>query len=160
MNVWVKRSVLAVLAFLVVAQFIRPTTVNPPVDTTKEITAHMSIEPAIQSILDRSCSDCHSNRTVWPWYSHVAPVSWLVASDVHDGRRHVNFSEWGAYPADKRAKALDEICKEVRQGDMPPFQYMPMHPAAKLTPADRDQLCRWTAAAKQNLTVSNAPGTP
>ena len=159
MNVWVKRSVLAILAFLVVAQLIRPATVNPPVDPVKEIAAHMSIEPAVQSILDRSCGDCHSNRTVWPWYSHVAPVSWLVASDVRGGRRHVNFSEWGAYPADKRAKALDDICKEVREGDMPPFQYMPMHPAAKLTQADRDQLCRWAAIAKQTLSSASAAQT-
>lgn len=154
MSIWVKRAVLVVLGFVVVAQLIRPTTVNPPVDPAREISAHISIEPAIQSILDRSCNDCHSNRTVWPWYSHVAPVSWLVASDVNDGRRHVNFSEWGTYPADKRAKALDEICKEVREGDMPPFQYTPMHAGAKLTQADREQICRWTFGAKQSLAAS------
>src|ERR1700722_20010540 len=109
MKLWVKRSVLGILAFLVVAQLIRPATVNPPIDPLLEITSHLTVDPTVQSTFDRSCNDCHSNRTIWPWYSHVAPMSWLVASDVKDGRRHVNFSEWGSYPAEKRAKLLDQI---------------------------------------------------
>jgi Haem-binding domain len=150
MKLWAKRSVLGILAFLVVAQLIRPATVNPPIDPAREIAANFAVKPAVQSIFDRSCNDCHSNRTVWPWYSHVAPMSWLVASDVNDGRRHLNFSEWGSYPAEKRAKLLDEICKEVREGDMPPFQYTPMHTGSKLTKADQEQVCSWAIAGKQN----------
>lgn len=145
-----RRSVLGILALLVVAQLIRPATINPPIDPAREIAARFAVEPAVQSIFDRSCNDCHSNRTVWPWYSHVAPMSWLVASDVNDGRRHLNLSESGSYPVEERAKLLDEICKEVREGDMPPFQYTPMHTGSKLSEADQEKLCSWAIAAKQN----------
>lgn len=153
MSLWLKRLVPAVLGVLILIQLIRLATVNPPIDPKKEIAARMTVEPMVQSIFDRSCNDCHSNRTVWPWYSHVAPVSWLVASDVNDGRRHMNFSEWSAYPVEKSSKLLDGICKEVQEGDMPPFQYTPMHRAARLTRADQQLICRWTTTARQSLSA-------
>lgn len=151
MSLWLKRLVPAALGVLILIQLIRPATVNPSIDSKKEIAAFMTVEPAVQSIFDRSCNDCHSNRTVWPWYSYVAPVSWLVTSDVNDGRRHMNFSEWGNYPTGKSDKLLDGICKKVQEGDMPPFQYTPMHRAARLTKADQQLLCRWTTTARRSL---------
>ena len=139
---------LASLGLLVAIQFIRPSTVNPAIQPEREIAAVLRVDPGIQSIFRRSCDDCHSNRTVWPWYSHVAPVSWLVASDVYDGRRRMNFSEWGTYAAKKRSNLLGNICKKVQAGDMPPLQYLPMHPISRLTQADEQQLCQWIANAK------------
>lgn len=151
MSMWLKGSVLALVAFLVSAQIYRPRTTNPAIDPEQQIGPTLVGEPGIASILDRSCIDCHSNRTVWPWYSRVAPVSWLVASDVNRGRRRVNFSEWGSYSADKRSKLLVAICKEVTEGDMPPMTYTPMHSSATLTQADAQEICRWTTAARQTL---------
>lgn len=151
MPVWWKRSVLALGVFLVGVQIYRPARTNSPIDHTQQIETALAGEPLIASILNRSCDDCHSNRTVWPWYSRVAPVSWLVVSDVNRGRRRVNFSEWGSYPADKRSKLLVAICKEVREGDMPPITYTPMHSSAKLRKTDGQEICRWTAAARQTL---------
>ena len=145
---WLNQSILALGAFLVVAQAYRPATRNPPIDHEREIGATLASEPAVASILDRSCNDCHSNRTVWPWYSHVAPVSWLVVSDVDRGRRRLNLSEWGSYATDKASKLVEAICKEVTEGDMPPITYTPLHPSAKLTKADAQEICRWTAAAQ------------
>ena len=160
MSLWMKRLVPAVIGLLILIQLIRPSTVNPPIDSKQEIAAHLTVEPAVQSIFDRSCNDCHSNQTVWPWYSHVAPVSWLVASDVNDGRRHVNFSGWGMYPIEKSEKLLEAICKEVQEGDMPPLQYTPLHRASKLTKADQEEICRWTATARRSLVASDGTRTP
>jgi len=83
----------------------------------------------------RACFDCHSNETVWPWYSNVAPVSWLVQRDVNDGRSHLNFTEW-----DRTQRHAKDVAAQVRQGDMPPWFYLPMHPQAKLTQAEKDAL--------------------
>jgi len=151
MRLVLQRSVLALGLLLILAQIYRPTRTNPQIHAEQQIGAYLTAEPVIPPILERSCNDCHSNRTVWPWYSQVAPVSWLVVSDVNRGRRRVNFSEWGSYPADKRSKLLAAICKEVTEGDMPPMTYRPMHSSAKLSKADAQEICRWTTAARQTL---------
>lgn len=136
---------LVIVGFLVVIQFNRPATTNRPVYPNEEIAAVLNVNQTVQSIFQRSCNDCHSNRTVWPWYSHVAPISWLVVSDVDDGRRRMNFSEWSTYTNQKSSDLLRRICKKVQDGDMPPLQYIPMHLASRLTQEDRRQICLWTA---------------
>jgi hypothetical protein len=151
MRVFLLRSVLALGLFSIVAQTYGPARTNPPIHAEQQIGAYLAAEAATPGILERSCNDCHSNRTVWPWYSRVAPVSWLIVSDVNRGRQRVNFSEWGSYSADKRSKLLVAICKEVTEGDMPPITYTPMHSSAKLAKADVQEICRWTAAARQTL---------
>ena len=83
----------------------------------------------------RACQDCHSNQTDWPWYSSVAPVSWLVQHDVDEGRSHFNVSEWGR---DKNHG--DEAAELVRKGEMPPWFYLAVHPEARLSDAERDEL--------------------
>jgi hypothetical protein len=99
---------------------------NPPVAAEP-----MWNSPETRALFKRACFDCHSNETVWPWYSNVAPVSWLVQNDVDGGRRHINFSEWNS--PSRHAK---DVANEVSHGDMPPNIYLPMHPEAKLTNAD------------------------
>jgi mono/diheme cytochrome c family protein len=91
--------------------------------------------PETRGLFMRACADCHSNQTTWPWYSNVAPISWLLAHDVADGRKDFNISEWGR-PKNKG----DEAAKEVRKGEMPPWFYTPLHPQANLTPAERQRL--------------------
>jgi len=137
-----------------VIQVIRPARTNPTIDPTREITARLTVDPAVESIFERSCNDCHSNRTVWPWYSNVAPVSWFVINHVNGGRRHLNFSDWAALPPQRVIRRLDDICKEVKSGGMPLSTYTPMHPLSKLTPSDEDAICRWTGATRQNLSVA------
>lgn len=92
---------------------------------------------ATRALAKRACFDCHSNETTWPWYSNVAPVSWLVQNHVDEGRRELNFSEWAT--ANKEA---DEAAKTVREGEMPPRSYLIAHPEARLTDAERAQLAR------------------
>ena len=91
--------------------------------------------PQTRILFNRACADCHSNQTTWPWYSNVAPISWLIQHDVGEGREAFNVSEWG------RAKNKgDEAAKETRRGDMPPWFYTPIHPDAKLSAAEQQAL--------------------
>ena len=83
-----------------------------------------------------ACFDCHSNETVWPWYSNIAPVSWLVYRDVAEGRQKLNFSDW----QNSNIRDVDEIASVINEGEMPPFQYLPTHPAARLSTAEKSQL--------------------
>ncbi|WP_428024838.1 heme-binding domain-containing protein [Arcobacter sp.] len=87
-------------------------------------------------LFDKACANCHSNNTIYPWYSKVAPISWLVAFDVEEGREHFNVSMWGA----QRKNKGDEAAKEVKDGEMPPIYYLPTHPEAKLTQSETQQL--------------------
>ena len=147
MWIWVKRIVLGLVIFLVVVQVIRFPKTNPPIDPAREIDASIPLTPAVSAIFERSCNDCHSNRTVWLWYSDVAPASWLVAYDVHEGRQRMNFSEWDATTPQEHSKLLDRMCSDVTEGEMPSWQYLPMHPQAKLSPADVQAVCDWAKAA-------------
>lgn len=140
------RWLIGIAVFFVVIQAIRPARTNPPIDPSQEIAAKLPIDPAVQAIFARSCNDCHSQRTVWPWYSNIAPVSWLVIRDVDDGRRHMNLSNFTIAPPRRLAHTLRNVCSEVRSGDMPMTIYVPMHPKSKLTSADVEAICQWTQA--------------
>jgi hypothetical protein len=137
MKRWLLRISIGLLVVLVAIQFVPVARTNPAV--TKPLVA----PPEIESILRRSCYDCHSNETRWPWYAHVAPISWLVADDVEKGRKHLNLSAWGDYNSDKRSGKADEMAEQVEQGAMPLAQYLWMHSDAKLSPADVALLRKW-----------------
>jgi hypothetical protein len=124
------------------AQAIRIEKSNPPVRF--DIAANSSAKP----LLRRACYNCHSNETVWPWYSNVAPASWLIGSDVKEGRAHLNFSEWGAYPNDKQHSKLTEIVEEIEEGAMPPWYYSMIHSDSRLTEVERNIIKSWTALAR------------
>lgn len=137
----IKRLALVVMVAFVLAQFIPVDRSNPAAETDVPAPA------AVRGILQRSCYDCHSNETVWPWYSRVAPVSWIVARDVHQARQHLNFSTWNRLNAADRAHALEEILEEVEGGDMPLAIYLPLHPDAQLTDADIRTIAEWVQSA-------------
>ena len=101
---------------------------------------------ATRALVATACFDCHSNYTTWPWYSHVAPVSWLVTFDVVRGRRHLNFSDWKS--VSDPAFIADRAVRAVQNGDMPPSYYLLMHPKARLTDAQKQQL---VAGLQQSL---------
>ena len=131
------RALVVACAAVVLAQFIPVERTNPPVGS--EIQA----PPDVRAILRRSCYDCHSHETVWPWYSHVAPMSWLVSHDVHEARGKLNFSAWNRYSSSEQAENVEHVWEEVEKGDMPLWYYLPLHRNAVLSPADRDVLRMW-----------------
>ena len=117
----------------------------------------LNIEPL--QVLRHACADCHSNRTDWPWYSHVPPVSWWIVQHVREGRERLDFSEWGTYSPWQRQDKLKSICGLISTGRMPPWQYTTMHPEARLTEKDKKAVCAWieeeAAAAKLATTLES-----
>ncbi len=121
--------VLGVLVLFVAIQFLPygHNHTNPPVQSEPKWDS-----PQTRQLAQQACFDCHSDETVWPWYSNVAPVSWLIERDVEQGRRRLNFSEWN-----NSQRGVREITREIQRGQMPQWYYVLMHPSAKLAP---DQL--------------------
>jgi mono/diheme cytochrome c family protein len=128
----IKRGVLGAGALFVLAQLVpyghtqknAPVVQEPKWDST-----------TTRELAHRACMNCHGNQTTWPWYSNIAPVSWLVASDVYGAREHLNFTEF-----QKPQKKAHDAVDEVQGGDMPPWFYVIMHPEAKLSDTDRSAL--------------------
>ena len=139
-----KWSVVVTALLFLGAQAYRPDRTNPAVDQGKTLRANTRMTPEVAAILDRSCKDCHSSETVWPWYSNVAPASWFLEWHVEDGRRELSFSEWATYSKRKRERKLHEMCQQVESGEMPLRSYLPLHPEARLSDADKRVLCEWT----------------
>lgn len=141
----VKMVLLALLVFLIGIQFFQPARTNPQVVPSKALSAHVKIPEKVQASLMRSCGDCHSDQTVWPWYSHVAPASWMVVDNVNQGRRHMNLQDWEAQPSAKQANdVLIDVCKEINEKGMPPFTYRIAHKNVKLTQSESDTICAWS----------------
>ncbi|HEX7670176.1 MAG TPA: heme-binding domain-containing protein [Polyangiaceae bacterium] len=135
----VAKGLMVLVGALCVAQLVSVDRTNPPVQ------GEISAPPDVKTVLRRACYDCHSNETKWPWYSRVAPMSWLVHRDVVGGRKHVNFSEWAALPPEKKKKKQKKAGEEVSGGDMPLWFYLPLHPDARLSDADKQVIARWVA---------------
>ena len=142
--------IILVVLFLAI-QFVRPARTNPAVDESQTIFARTQMTPSVATILNRSCADCHTHKTVWPWYTNVAPVSWFIVSHVDEGRRLLNLSEWGKLDLDRQSKKLQQMCDEVSDGGMPLSTYTPLHRGSKPTPVDVKALCDWTDAERARL---------
>jgi len=147
----IKRILLGLLIVFVLIQLYRPSRENPPVDQAKTIEQSMAIPQNVETVLARSCNDCHSSKTVWPWYSSIAPVSWMLTDHVKDGRKELNFSEWGDFSARRKRRKFEEICEQVNKGHMPIDSYLWLHPDAKLSPSERNLLCDWANGEKAKI---------
>ncbi len=114
------------------------------------------IDAGVLAILGRSCQDCHSDQTHYPWYSYVAPVSFLINSDVSRGRSHLNLSQWLAYPLVRKERLLSEIANQVRDRDMPIPAYVFIHRNARMSDADIAAVFQWTQAERARLIATAA----
>jgi hypothetical protein len=119
--------------------------------------ADVAAPPEVRSILKRACYDCHSSETVWPWYAYVAPVSWLIARDVQEGRGEVNFSIFAQYPVKRRQRKWKEIPEQLEKREMPPWYYTAVHPEARLSDGEREALLQWAAAGARLEGSAEAP---
>lgn len=138
----IRRLAVLVVVALVLIQFKTITKTNPP------ISQDIPTPENVKVILRKACYDCHSNETIWPWYSNLAPISWLVAKDVREGRKELNFSEWSKYSDKKKSHKIEEIWEEVEDGEMPPWFYVIAHPEASLSVSDKETLRAWVKASK------------
>jgi hypothetical protein len=140
-----KWIVIGVIVVLILIQSIRPSRTNPPVIESRGLEAHVLVPIPVQVVLMRACYNCHSSATVWPWYSNVAPVSWLIANDVNTARGHINFQDWEAQINEQEGKEhLGLICKLIRNGTMPPAKYRIMHEDANISPDEVNTVCTWS----------------
>jgi hypothetical protein len=138
-----KKTLLIFFIVFVVAQFIRIDKTNELTDKNLEIVAPTKV----MSVLKKACYDCHSNEVKWPWYSNVAPISWVVADHVIEGRKALNFSIWQNYSNEEKKKRLKEIFRTV-YASMPLASYVMFHKEADLTKDERTMVRDWTGVKK------------
>ena len=124
----------------------------------RPVLADARIAPEVLAILQRSCGDCHSEATHYPWYSYVAPVSFLIRSDVTGGRRHLNLSRWEEYTIQRKERLLSEIANQVKDRDMPLPQYTLIHRGTRLSDAEVNAVFQWTQAERSRLIAGSPPG--
>lgn len=113
--------------------------------------SNLAMPAEVRALVKRSCADCHSNETVWPWYSYVAPMSWLVEKDVRHGRDHMNFSRWPEYSFQQQQKLLADIATALKNREMPLPQYAVIHRDARLSDAETDIVYQWARLERRRM---------
>ena len=145
---------IALVTGFALLQLTNPPRTNPPV--IHDLMASSATPPQVAAMLHAACYDCHSSETLWPWYSHIAPMSWLIASDVKEGREHLNLSDWPNDNPMRAAKRLENMSDEISSGEMPLPKYTKIHADARLTQIQRKELSDWLdaeAAQSNSMTV-------
>ncbi len=138
-----KRLFLLLFVAFVAIQFVRPDRTAPEFDRGATLEARFAPPEGVARLLRTSCYDCHSYETRWPWYSQIAPFSWLIGGDVVEGRAALNFSTIGTEEAEDQREYLKEAAREVKRGKMPLEIYLRMHGDARLSEEQREELDRW-----------------
>lgn len=147
------RWLLVILGFAFIGlQLTNPAHTNPPIDEARTIQRHVALPPEVSAVFTRSCNDCHSNETNWPWYTYIAPVSWLTVSYVEQGRAQLNFSEWGSYGEHMKGSRLRAIRAQCESGKMPLPSYARMHRGVALTRDEVQTISAWTLEEGKRLT--------
>ena len=139
----IKKSLLGLLAILLVIQFIHPAKNASAAITAQDISTMYAVPDSVHVILQKACMDCHSNNTRYPWYDRIQPVAWWLTDHINEGKRELNFSEFGSRTPDKQAKKLKKLAKEVQEGGMPLNSYTWMHKDAILTEQEKNTLITW-----------------
>ncbi|MDP2088982.1 MAG: heme-binding domain-containing protein [Flavobacteriaceae bacterium] len=146
-----KKTLYFIIFLIVIIQFIRPRENVAEQLSENDITAELNVPSEIQEILKTSCYDCHSNNTKYPWYNQVAPISWLIANHVNEGKKHLNFSEWKRYNFSQKKHILDEMEEVLENNKMPLKSYLLMYHDGKITDQERQYLLEWIAAEKMKI---------
>jgi hypothetical protein len=148
------------LGLFLAIQLARPARSNPPEDATQTLEALLKPPAEVNAVLARACADCHSSRTRWPWYTNIAPVSWWTVNHVEEGRRELSFSTWGTYKPRRQAHKLEEICEQMKAGEMPMASYVRAHGDAKLSAADVTLVCDWAMREHTRLAATLPAASP
>lgn len=150
-----KKLLIVLLIVFIVIQFFRPEKNLSDTIPATDFIAMTNPSPAIETTLRSACYDCHSNNTNYPWYNEIAPVSFMIAEHIKDGKKHLNFSEWGTYSAKKKAHKLEELVEEVEEGHMPESSYTWMHADANLTKEQVAELNNWAEDLRFIYQINN-----
>ena len=146
-----KKILIGLLAVFVIMQFFRADLPEVIMENPEDILVNNEVPAEVKEILRTSCYDCHSNETVYPWYSYVAPVSYLVADDTRHGRQDLNFSTWESLDKIEKAEMLHELAEEVEEGEMPLEIYTVTHGDAKLSKEQRELIEDWAEEMAESL---------
>ncbi len=148
-------KILGILIFVgfVVLQFFGIDKTTPPIVPSETLEAAVSVPADISQIMVRSCNDCHTNATIYPWYSNVQPFGWFLKNHIEEGRQKLNFSIFNIYTAQKKAKRLDDVCDQVESKEMPLPSYLWIHRDAVLTDSDAKALCDWAKQEQGKIAV-------
>lgn len=143
-----KKLLIGFVVLLLAIQLIRPSLNTGAAAGPNDITQAMAVPADVRTILEKSCYDCHSNHTTYPWYDRIAPVSWWVANHIKEGKLELNFTEFATYSAKKQGKKLEEIGETVEKGEMPLKSYLITHGDARLTEAQKKTLVDWAKGVR------------
>jgi len=151
------KTLLGLAIIFVAIQFLRPVKNIASGPDPRDITRHHPTPPAVQTLLQNACYDCHSNTTRYPWYAEIQPLSWWLADHVKDGKRSLNFSAFADYSPEKADHKLEEAAAEITEGEMPLASYKLTHADARLTPAQVKLLTDWIDTVRARITASATP---
>ena len=150
-----KKILIAAVIIVVVIQFIHPARNNNSVMAASDITKTVVVPDGVQEVLQKACYDCHSNHTVYPWYSKLQPVDWWLTHHINEGKEHLNFSEFGAYTKAKQSKRLHGIAKTIEEGEMPLDSYLWIHKNAILSAPEKKMVEDWAEGLSKQIAKGN-----
>ncbi len=146
-----KKILLGALVLFIAIQFVRPAKNISRETSPNDITLLHPTPPDVKAMLERACYDCHSDNTRYPWYTEVQPVGWWLARHVSEGRRHLNFSQFGAYEAKRAARRMSQTIDETNDHEMPLPSYLLIHREAKLSETEIDALENWAQTVRERV---------
>lgn len=152
-----KKVFVALLVLVFAAQAIQPSKNNGTPHGPADLTAAVHVPPSVVSILKRSCYDCHSNQTTYPWYDHLTPVNWWVASHVNDGKEDLNFTIFKEYPKAEQFELLEEIAQSVETDEMPLSSYLMLHTKARLSAEEKRLIATWARTTMDDINRLRVP---
>ena len=150
----IKKIALALLFLLIVIQFIRPEKNNSKNAVQENnIGNHYTVPESVKIILEQSCMDCHGNNSTYPWYNNIQPVAWWLSSHINDGKKHMNFDEFGTYKPKKQDHKMEEVIEMVKEKEMPLKSYTWLHDRANITDEQRTILINWAKETRSEITA-------
>lgn len=146
-----KKILIVLLVLIVIIQFFRPTKNLSAAKSANDISNVYNVPDNVNVILNKACNDCHSNNTVYPWYAEVQPVAWWLNDHIEEGKEELNFSEFASYTPARQYHKLEEIKKQIDEGEMPLGSYTLIHTDAKLTDAEKQTLLSWSEGIRAEM---------
>jgi Haem-binding domain len=142
----VKKILIGLLAIVLLMQVMQPTKNQSDSLSENDISKTYAIPAGVHTVLVDKCYDCHSNNTKYPWYIHIQPIGWWMASHIEEGKEHLDFSEFKTYPPKKGNHKLEEVSEEIAKGHMPIASYLWIHPETKVTAEEQKSINEWIAS--------------
>ena len=151
MRKWGRYALYTLLAGVIIIQLFRPERNEGNTEIQTDLLASLEVPQSVAEKLKTACYDCHSNRTKYPWYSQVAPVSWVLARHVREGKEEMNLTEFGTLETREMIGVLTELCEVVEEGSMPLPGYLAVHKDAVFSQEEIEALCEWSEMAALRL---------